>query len=132
MPAPKDPVKKHIGVYERRRGTAIVDTPFGIIVVKGNNSQSKFILPGGQPEGRESRLEASVRELREETGLIARSVLFMFEYKKSKIFLINAIGLPKPLQEIATIGYYISPITTINVTYDTREIIERYLKMRYG
>lgn len=122
----------HIGVYERRRGTAIVDTPRGVIVVRGKDPQSKFILPGGQVKGRESRLEASVRELREETGLTARGVMFMFEYQKSKVFLIDAIGIVRPHQEIAAIDYYISPMVNTNVTYDTRMIIEQYLKMRSG
>jgi len=121
----------HIGVYGRRRGTAIVDTPKGIIVVKGKDPNSKFILPGGGPKGRESRLEASVRELREETGLIARGVLFMFEYQKSKVFLIDTIGLPHHHHEIAAIGYY-TPSSNVAITYDTLIVIEQYLRMRNG
>ena len=122
----------HVGVYERRRGTAIVDTTKGVVVVKGKNPQSKFILPGGQVEGRESRLEAAVRELREETGLVARGVMYLFEYQKSKVFLINAVGTPCPHREISLIGYYASHTTSTNVTYDTQMIIERYLQMRRG
>jgi len=121
-----------ISVYERRRGTAIVDTNNGIIIVKGKNPQSKFLLPGGGTKGRESRLEAAVRELREETGLIARGVMFLFEYQKSKVFLIDAVGTPKPHQEISMIDYYNSSIVKEDITYDTRAIIKQYLKMRRG
>jgi len=42
----------------RRRGTAIVETPNGILVVAGRSK--KFMLPGGGAEKRESRKRAAM------------------------------------------------------------------------
>jgi len=48
-------------IKKRRRGTAIVGTSRGILVVAGRNKLS--VLPGGGANKEESRTEAVVREL---------------------------------------------------------------------
>lgn len=48
----------------RRRGTAIVETTEGILVTSGH--KRVFILPGGEANKDESRMQAAIRELREE------------------------------------------------------------------
>jgi len=53
---------------KRRRGTAIVDTSRGILVVSHGNRT--FYLPGGGAEKGESQKNAAIRELKEETGLV--------------------------------------------------------------
>jgi 8-oxo-dGTP diphosphatase len=57
-------------VWHRRRGTAIVETKKGILVVSGHGKV--FMLPGGAANHKESRLQAAIRELQEETGLVSR------------------------------------------------------------
>ena len=48
-------------VYVRRRGTAIVDTPSGILVVSKDGRL--FTLPGGGARPDETDSEAAIREL---------------------------------------------------------------------
>lgn len=111
------------GAYERRRGTAIIDTPEGILVVR--QGRASFLLPGGGAKSGESRIEAAIRELREETGLIAYDVHFLFEHQKSKVFLVTADGTPRPRHEISQIGYYTRD-STLPLSSNTKLIIERY------
>ena len=56
-------------VKKRRRSTAIVKTPKGILVVASHSKV--YLLPGGEANNGELRTDASVKELKEETGLIA-------------------------------------------------------------
>src|SRR3989344_4544949 len=86
----------------RRRGTAIVDTPKGILVCSGR--RKIFLLPGGGTErkSKESRRKAAMRELREETGLKAYSSKYLFTYNEGNI----------------------------NLTYNTKKIVEKYLEMK--
>jgi 8-oxo-dGTP pyrophosphatase MutT (NUDIX family) len=92
-------------MLKRRRGTAIVETKQGIILVSGR--EEYFLLPGGGAEPFESRRQAAIRELEEETGLKASSAIYLFthvgstyQYKDKsiknhhKIFLIKAEGNP--------------------------------------
>jgi len=74
-------------------------------------------------------IEAAIRELREETGMTAYNVKYLFTFHKSKIFLIQANGVPKPRHEISQIGYY-SPESSLPVSYNTKKIIERYWNQR--
>ncbi|MFA7562470.1 MAG: NUDIX hydrolase [Methanoculleus sp.] len=111
------------GAYDRRRGTAIVDTSKGILVVRQGNAP--FLLPGGGAKYKESMIEAAIRELREETGMTAYNVKYLFTFHKSKIFLIRANGVPKPRHEISQINYY-SPGSSLPISYYTKKIIERY------
>ncbi|WP_363318505.1 NUDIX domain-containing protein [Methanoregula sp.] len=111
------------GAYDRRRGTAIVDTSKGILVVR--QGIAPFLLPGGGTKNNESRIEAAIRELREETGLIAYEVKYLFTFHQSKVFLIQAEGIPKPRHEISQIGYY-SLGSSLPVSHNTKKIIEMY------
>ena len=118
-----------VGAYERRRGTAIINTPKGILVVR--QGHAKFLLPGGGAKSGESRLEAAVRELREGTGLIAYDVHFLFEHQKSKVFLIWANGTPQPRREISQIEFY-KQGSTLPLSFNTKRIIEKYWSMIEG
>jgi 8-oxo-dGTP diphosphatase len=112
--------------FKRRRGTAIVDTPRGILVVSHNNRT--FYLPGGGAEKGESRKNAAIRELKEETNLESIGCRFLFEYESltnnHKVFLIETTGVAKPSSEIRYIDYFNG--SNLKVSNATWEILERY------
>ncbi len=124
-------------IERRRRGTAIVETEGGILITAGRNGV--FILPGGGADRHETRIEAAVRELREETGLKSYYVKYLFRHlgkiHKSHghgyyqdyhtVCLIKANGEAKPCHEIRHIAYY-KPGSGIPISGVTREIIEKY------
>jgi ADP-ribose pyrophosphatase YjhB (NUDIX family) len=66
---------------KRRRGTLIVDTPKGILVVSHNNKT--YGLPGGGVELGENQKQATIRELKEETTLEASHIEFFLTLKPS-------------------------------------------------
>src|SRR5208337_1651996 len=113
-------------VRRRRRGTAIVDRPNGILVV--NEGESTYYLPGGGARMGESRRNAAIRELSEETGLKATNCSYLFEYTSNfnfhKVFLIEATGVAKPRKEIRHLAYFDG--SNVNVSDTTRRIIELY------
>ena len=95
--------------HKKRRGTAIVDTPNGIMLVKMKGD--KFLLPGGGAHNNEARIYTAIRELQEETTLIAKKVCYLFDFESDfynqKVFYIEPEKLsPTPSNEIVDIGYY--------------------------
>jgi len=122
----------------RRKGVAIVETKKGILVGAIHNA---FILPGGGAKFWESRRKAAIRELYEETGLKAKKIKYLFKDRGikwhnhkgkliqnySKVFLIEAEGIPKPKHEIKKIGFYNSN-SKIKIGEGSQKIIDIYLK----
>lgn len=97
-----------------RRGTAILETENGILL--NAMPRDSFLLPGGGANIMESRAQATVRELYEETGLRANFLMYLFTYKSKKndhhVFWVQAIGLPRACQEIERVGYYKNGVIT--------------------
>jgi 8-oxo-dGTP diphosphatase len=112
--------------FKRHRGTVIVDTPKGILVVSYNGRT--FYLPGGGAEKGESRKDAAIRELKEETSLETVACSFLFEYESltnsHKVFLIESTGFAKPSSEIRFIDYFNG--SNLKVSTATWEILEQY------
>lgn len=125
----------------RRKGVAIVESEKGILVVAGK--RKIFSLPAGGAERNESRKTATIRELREETGLKTKSSKYLFSYKgrkwrdhkgrsvrnHAKVFLIKAHGRLRPRKEIKYVTWY-NPKTQVKVSKSTKSLIERYLKSK--
>ena len=113
-------------VSKRRRGTAIVDTPEGILVVSRDNRT--FCLPGGGAELGESRRDAEIGELKEETNLLAVDCCILFEYtsfvNSHKVFLMETSGVARPENEIRYLSYFDG--SNLKVSNTTWEIIELY------
>jgi 8-oxo-dGTP diphosphatase len=125
----------------RRRGTAIIETPKGILVASGRHKV--FLLPGGGAEKWESRKRAAIRELREETGLKAHYWKYLFTYhepkytlegKKRKIvnlhkvFLLKAHGHMRPnYHDVSHIAFW-RPGSDVNISRTTRKLIDIYLE----
>ncbi|MBI2047093.1 NUDIX hydrolase [Candidatus Pacearchaeota archaeon] len=128
-------------VIVRRRGTAIVETPKGILVTSGRHKV--FLLPGGGAEKWESRRRATIRELKEETGLKAYHWKYLFTYHEPKytnegkrrkirnlhkVFLIKAWGHLKPnYHDVKHIAFW-KPNSNVNISRTTKKIIEIYLE----
>jgi len=124
-------------VRRRRRGTAIVETEKGIIVVAERSGI--FTLPGGEARKHETRTQAAMRELREETGLQPHSAKCLFHHRgrvhKSHghgyfrdhhtVCLVKAAGTARPHREIEYVEHY-EPGSGIHVSGVTKEIIDTY------
>jgi 8-oxo-dGTP diphosphatase len=124
-------------VKKRRRGTALVETEQGILVTAGRGGV--FLLPGGGANRGESRTQAAMRELREETGLKPYYVKYLFRHRgrvsKSHghgyfqdhhtVCMVKAHGTPRPRHEIKHIAFY-RPESGVRISGVTREIIEKY------
>ena len=111
---------------KRRRGTAIVDTSRGILVV--SHDDRTFYLPGGGAEKVESHKTAAIRELKEETSLETVTCSFLFEHESltdnHEVYLIETSGVAKPSNEIKYIDYFTG--SNLKVSNATWEILQLY------
>ncbi len=118
----------------RRRGTAIIDTSKGILVVSGK--RKLFILPGGGAERGESRTSAVAREVKEETGLKVTDVKYLFTHHDApdrkirnlhKIFLVKTEGHVRPDgHEVKHVAYW-KPGSEVNISNTTKLLIQKYI-----
>ena len=125
----------------RRKGVAIVESKKGILVVAGR--RKIFALPGGGANKEESRKRATIRELKEETGLKTKSARYLSSYKGRKwrdhkgrnvrnhaeVFLIRHQGHARPKHEIKYLAYW-KPGSKLKISSRTKWIINKYLEMK--
>jgi 8-oxo-dGTP diphosphatase len=123
-------------VRTRRRGTAIVETPKGILLVSKDGR--KFLTPGGGAHPRESGQDAAIRELREETGMKVVEIAYLFDFlgmvhrgplggvfrNAHQVFAVKAEGEPQPRREIKRVAYFDG--SNLQITHSARRILERY------
>jgi 8-oxo-dGTP diphosphatase len=118
---------------KRRRGTAILETDKGILLTA--MSRGTFLLPGGGANKGESRFRAAIRELEEETGLMANYAKIIFRHESHShehtVVLVKAKGTPKPKQEVKYIDYY-KPEKNIKISKGTKDIIKKYYEWKNG
>lgn len=119
-------------IYKRRRGTAIVETEKGILLTAGRDKL--FITPGGGAGRDESRMQAAIRELKEETGLEPYFAIALFRYHgrihgkfqdEHTVYFIKAKGNAMPRKEVKYLAYY-TPDSDINVSETTKDIISEF------
>jgi len=113
-----------------RRGTAIVEIKKGILLTAINKT---FLLPGGRCKKGETRFLAAIRELKEETGLLAydAKIIFNLESKSNRhtVVLIKAKGTARPRQEVNKIHYY-NLGDSIRMSQGTKLILKKYYEWK--
>jgi 8-oxo-dGTP pyrophosphatase MutT (NUDIX family) len=96
-----------------------------------SSSGGYFRLPGGKPEKGEASIQAAIRELREETGLRAYDVRYLFKFHWSKIFKIRANGEPEPSSEIHYFDFFKpGKQMEVKVSHNTLKILETYYELK--
>lgn len=118
---------------KRRRGTAILETDKGILLTA--MSGGTFLLPGGGANKGESRFRAAIRELEEETGLMANYAKIIFQHESHShehtVVLVKARGTPKPKHEVKYIDYF-KIGKNIKISKGTKDIIKKYYEWKNG
>lgn len=96
-----------------------------------SSSGGYFRLPGGKPEKGEASIQAAIRELREETGLRAYDVRYLFKFHGSKIFKIRANGETIPSNEIHYFEFFEpGKQMDVKVSHNTLKILETYYGLK--
>jgi ADP-ribose pyrophosphatase YjhB (NUDIX family) len=113
------------------RATAIVEYPEGILVTVMRYMACG--LPGGSIQPGEAEEVVVVRELREETSLIADQVSLLFHYETAvsdhAVFWILARGTPAPRGKVDQLAYY-RPGSALQLSPEAQAIIDRYYAYR--
>lgn len=100
--------------YIHKIGAAIVDNG-KLLVVRKSGTPSKFIIPGGKPEGVESHEETLRRELKEELGVAITNTAYIGSFEdvaefehvpiRMDVYEVRIKGQPQPGSEIAELRW---------------------------
>lgn len=116
---------------KRFRATVIVDAAEGILLTETRNRMVLF--PGGGINPAEPPIAAAGRELFEETGLEATSLIFLFEHESQStqhyVFSAATRGNAKARDDAVRVFYIRESEveSTINMSPATRTILLRFL-----
>lgn len=119
---------------KRQRATVIVEINQRILLVE--NRGGLLLLPGGGIQADESGLQAAARELAEETGLDAESLLFVFSHESPSnchsVFWAAASGTPLAGDDAIALHAFDqdNPSLVCRMSTASRQIIERFLEIR--
>jgi ADP-ribose pyrophosphatase YjhB (NUDIX family) len=119
----------------RKRGTAIVDTDQGIVLV--SNSSRLFILPGGGAKKGEDRMDAAMRELKYQTGLEPQSCRYLFSFDEPedkklrnlhKVYLVEVSKESAKAEKIKRRIEHWQEGSKLKLSNSTRLIIDQYMR----
>ncbi|MBP7708077.1 NUDIX domain-containing protein [Candidatus Pacearchaeota archaeon] len=122
-----------------KKGVALVERNGYALVVSKDGKV--FSLAGGLVRGKESKIEAAFRELKEETNLNGLSYEHFMDYlgqvrkinkkkyrKEARVFIVSASGYARPKNEISRIAWW-KPGCGITLSENSRRVLENYFEV---
>ena len=117
----------------QHKATAIIELPDGVLV-QAYLDQKYFELPNAIAPKGEMRTQTLMRMLKEQLGLRAHSILYLFDHLSKehshKVYLVMAQGAAKPQQLGHRIGVAASIEGELALLNETRAMLRRYLRLR--
>ncbi|NMF96159.2 NUDIX domain-containing protein [Aromatoleum toluolicum] len=118
---------------KRSRATAVVEHEGRIVLTETRHGL--ILLPGGGINRGEPPLAAAVRELDEETGLVATQGIYLFEHESPSnrhfVFWLSATGAPTPRDDAVALHFLARDEQPgpLRLSPATHEILRKYLAL---